>query len=599
MEYTALYRKWRPNSFDEVVGQDHVIRILKNQVISGRITHAYLFSGPRGTGKTSTAKIFAKAINCESPRDGSPCEQCSPCRQIESENNLDIIEIDAASNTGVDHIREIRDKVKYPPTAGKYRVYIIDEVHMLSTSAFNAFLKTLEEPPDHAVFILATTEPHKLPTTVLSRCQRYDFRRITLKVIIERLKTIAEQMGIKAEEGALEAIARWSEGGMRDSISLLDQCVSFRGTTLEENDVFDILGTAGSEFLFEVIYNILEGDIPSLLIQIDRLIGEGRDIAVFIKDLISHLRNLLIVGICEDPTGLLDVTQSILEEYKRQAKRADEARLVRSIEILSQLDADIKWSTSPRIMLEMAIVKICRPWDGDAMDDVLDRLSYLEKQIARGITHMEIAPAGVGKVEKPESGETSTFGKAPQEFKGEKEQIITANPAAVSDNQEVKISDNEAVREVYKAKPQSPSKEPDVNKIWADILKIIKKDRMAIFTLLREAELRRAEGSKNIINLIFPEHQGFYVAAIEKEENSKYIEDLLTEKMGETFKLKCFTADSFQSSMPKDPTRQIYDNEKVGQLHDDREDNPSEKDNEIIQRAIDMFGEEYVEVIED
>jgi DNA polymerase-3 subunit gamma/tau len=294
---------------------------------------------------------------------------------------MDVIEIDAASHTGVENIREIRDKVKYPPSAGRYRVYIIDEVHMLSTSAFNAFLKTLEEPPEHIVFILATTEPHRLPSTILSRCQRHDFRRISLGVIMDRLRTIANSVGVEVDDQALETISRWSEGGMRDSISLLDQCMSFSGSSVTESDVLAILGTAGREFLFDVVDNIMMGNISALLIQVDNLMEEGRDIAAFLKDLIYHLRNLLITKICDDPTGLLDVSQSTLEQYRQQSSRMDQSRLIRSIEILSELDADIRWSTKPRIMLEMAMVKICRPQDGDSLEDLRDRVAVSVSRI--------------------------------------------------------------------------------------------------------------------------------------------------------------------------------------------------------------------------
>ena len=587
MEYTALYREWRPGTFDEVVGQDHVIRILKNQITSGRISHAYLFCGPRGTGKTSTAKIFAKAINCTDPEDGNPCGHCHVCNVIESENNMDVIEIDAASNTGVDHIREIRDKVKYPPSAGRYRVYIIDEVHMLSTSAFNAFLKTLEEPPDHIVFILATTEPHKLPATVLSRCQRYDFRRITLKVIINRLRAIAERMGVGVEDSALETIARWSEGGMRDSISLLDQCISFCDSSISEDDVLAILGTAGKEFLFDVVNNIKVGDISSLLIQIDNLVEEGRDISVFLKDLINHLRNLLIVDICNDPSGLMDVSQSTLEQYREQASEIDRSRLIRSVEILSELDADIKWNTKPRIMLEMAMVKICRPQDGKSLEDLMDRIAVLERQVSQGVITVNRSTIDESNAEKVEiSIDNTKQADAPQKSGAPIPNGI--EPKQVKQEKDEQEGKTEETEKASTQKP--PTGKIDIDKVWADLLKKIRKDRMAIFTLLRETKLRFGGKNKNVVNLIFPAHQGFYVAAIEKEENSKYIEDLLAEAIGQSFKLKCYTEDN-----APDP---VAGND-IPEIVDDQERQQEETGDDIIQKAIDLFGEEYVEVIED
>ncbi|MFY9295523.1 MAG: DNA polymerase III subunit gamma/tau [Caldicoprobacterales bacterium] len=602
MEYTALYREWRPDTFDEVVGQDHVVRVLKNQITSRRISHAYLFCGSRGTGKTSTAKIFAKAINCMDPDDGSPCGHCSVCRTIDSENNMDVVEMDAASNTSVDYIREIRDKVKYPPAAGKYRVYIIDEVHMLSTSAFNAFLKTLEDPPDHIVFILATTEPHKLPSTVLSRCQRFDFRRITVSVIVERLKAITQKMGVDAEESALETIARWSEGGMRDSISLLDQCISFCGSFISEDDVLAILGTAGKDFLFEVVNNIIDGDIVSLLTQIDNLVEEGRDISVFIKDLINHLRNLLIVDICQDPSGLIDVSQSTLKQYRLQASKMNQSRIIRAIEILTELDADIKWNTRPRIMLEMAMVKICRPQDGQSLEDLLDRVEVLEKQISQGVslgghkTAINIADEKVQKTAFDQENIAEQNLQKPIHEKNNKENEDNIDKGKVQ--KEVVIDKPEIEEQGEKEKKPDKTKKGvsekiDIDKVWAKMQQHIKKDRMAIYTLLRDARLYLDTKNKNIINLVFPANQGFFVAAIEKEENSKYIEELLAELTGHHFKLKCYTQDDAPSSISDVNTLEL------SQESDDIEEDIEGTEDDIVQKAIDIFGEEYVEVIED
>jgi len=601
MEYTALYREWRPDTFDEVVGQDHVIRILKNQTNSGRISHAYLFCGPRGTGKTSTAKIFGKAINCTDPQDGNPCGVCRVCTTIDSENNMDVIEIDAASNTGVDHIREIRDKIKYPPSVGRYRVYIIDEVHMLSTSAFNAFLKTLEEPPDHIVFILATTEAHKLPSTVLSRCQRYDFRRITLKVIVDRLKTIAKRMGIEVEDEALDTIARWSEGGMRDSISLFDQCISFCGTSIKESDVLAILGTAGNEFLFDVVNNIMKGDISSLLIQIDRLVEEGKDLSVFLKDLINHLRNLLIVDICgDDPSGLLDVSQSTLEEYRRQASNMNQSRLVRSIEILSELDAEIKWNTRPRIMVEMAMVRICRPQDGNSIEDLIDRIAILEKQVSEGIPIARVSDINLSDARRTDEDIAEII------------QESTSKKLGFRDLDEIKPSKDEPAekdKEEHQGKAQKAGKQEeakkiakdtnaqeatiekiDIEEVWDSLLKKIRRERMAIFPLLRSTKLQLDSRNKNIVNLVFPSQQEFYVAAIEKEDNSQYIEGLLLESTGQKFKLKCYTEDNVPNSISKDNILEITDEEAPSE---------EEEKEDIVQKAIDIFGKEYVEVIDD
>jgi DNA polymerase-3 subunit gamma/tau len=382
LKYTALYRHWRPKTFQEVVGQDPIIKTLKNQIKSERIAHAYLFCGSRGTGKTSTAKILAVAVNCLSPVDGDPCLECDVCKKLSSGNNMDVIEIDAASNNGVDEIRDLRDKVKFPPVVGRYKVYIIDEVHMLSMGAFNALLKTLEEPPDHVVFILATTEPHKLPATVLSRCQRYDFKRISINVMVQRLRSIAGEMGVDVEDSALQTIARWAEGGLRDALSLMDQCMGFCDKNITQQDVLSILGTADQQFVFQMVENILEGKRSNLLFQLDKLIEDGRDLSAFVRDIMQHLRGLLVTKICQDPAGLLDVTENTLEQYRKMASQTNEERLIRAVEALSALEGELRWSNQPRVLLELTLIKICRPEHENSLEALLDRIKTLEQHIA-------------------------------------------------------------------------------------------------------------------------------------------------------------------------------------------------------------------------
>jgi DNA polymerase III subunit gamma/tau len=298
---------------------------------------------------------------------------------------MDIMEIDAASNNGVDEIRDLRDKVRFPPAVGKFKVYIIDEVHMLSIGAFNALLKTLEEPPAHVVFILATTEPHKLPATILSRCQRFDFKRIPQSVIVSRMKTICSRMNVKVEEAGLRTIARWAEGGMRDALSLLDQCMGFCGTDISNEDILNVLGTADQSFIFQAADDIFAGNAEGLLQRIDWLINDGKDLNVFLKDMVQHLRNLLIVKFCEDPARLLDMEASSIERLKSQTESAGQARLIRSIELLSSLEPEMKWSTQPRVLFELAAVKLCRPQQEDSMEALLDRIEILERQLKKGI----------------------------------------------------------------------------------------------------------------------------------------------------------------------------------------------------------------------
>ena len=376
-----------------MVGQETIIRTLTNQLTSGHIAHAYLFCGSRGTGKTSTAKIFARAINCVSLTEYGPCGECEVCINLSSDNNMDIMEIDAASNNGVDEIRDLRDKVRFPPTLGKYKVYIIDEVHMLSIGAFNALLKTLEEPPSHVVFILATTEPHKLPATILSRCQRFDFKRISQKVIVNRMQDICDNMNIQVENEGLHTIARWAEGGMRDALSLLDQIISFSGTDITNDDILSILGTADQSFLFQATDDILTGNLQGILQKISQLLDEGKALNIFTRDLLQHIRNLLIVKACDRPEDLLDVAESTLEQLKIQTKKAGEARLIRSIEILSPLETEMRYSSQSRIILELAAVKLCRPEQEESLEALQDRIEILEKQLKNGVVSSHKSPA--------------------------------------------------------------------------------------------------------------------------------------------------------------------------------------------------------------
>ena len=334
MGYTALYRKFRPDTFEDVKGQDHIVKTLKNQIRADRAGHAYLFCGTRGTGKTTIAKILAKAVNCEHPIDGSPCNECASCRAIAAGASMNVIEIDAASNNGVENIREIREEVAYPPTEGKYKVYIIDEVHMLSAGAFNALLKTLEEPPSYVIFILATTESHKIPVTILSRCQRYDFRRISQETILKRLQDLMEQEHVEAEEKALRYVARKGDGSMRDSLSLLDQCIAFyMGETLTYDRVLDVLGAVDTEVFSELLDHILKDRITDSIALLDRLILDGRDLTQFVSDFTWYLRNLMLIKASDDMEDILDVSTENLAQLKKEAAVIRSDSLMRYIRI--------------------------------------------------------------------------------------------------------------------------------------------------------------------------------------------------------------------------------------------------------------------------
>ena len=386
MSYTALYRKFRPDSFQDVKGQDAIVRTLKNQIRAQRIGHAYLFCGTRGTGKTTVAKILAKAVNCEHPIDGNPCNECETCKAIAAGNSMNVIEIDAASNNGVDNIREIREEVAYSPTSGKYKVYIIDEVHMLSIGAFNALLKTLEEPPSYVIFILATTEAHKIPITILSRCQRYDFKRIARTTIVDRLRELMDEEQVEVEDKALRYIAKKGDGSMRDALSLLDQCIAFYlGEKLTYEHVLDVLGAVDTDEFSKLLREVLDGDVTQVILHLENMIMQGRDLTQLVNDFTWYLRNLLLLKSSDNMEDVLDVSAENLEQLKEEAAMVRDDTLMRYIRIFSELQNQIKYAGSKRVMLEVALIKLCRPQMEQDQLSVLERVRRLEKQLASGV----------------------------------------------------------------------------------------------------------------------------------------------------------------------------------------------------------------------
>lgn len=386
MSYTALYRKFRPDNFEDVKGQEHIVTTLKNQINAERIGHAYLFCGTRGTGKTTIAKILAKAVNCENLKDGSPCNECPSCRAITAGASMNVIEIDAASNNGVDNIREIRDEVQYPPTEGRYKVYIIDEVHMLSIGAFNALLKTLEEPPSYVIFILATTEAHKIPVTILSRCQRYDFKRISIEVIADRIRELTDKENVDIEEKAVKYIAKAADGAMRDALSLLDQCIAFYlGETLTYDHVLEVLGAVDTTVFSNIFRCILDENTVGAINYLEEIVMSGRDLSQFITDFTWYLRNLLLVMTSDDEAeNIVDVTSERLLALKEEAQMTNADTLIRYIRILSELSNQLKFATSKRVLVEVAIVKMTKPVMEKDLTSVLDRISSIEKKIEDG-----------------------------------------------------------------------------------------------------------------------------------------------------------------------------------------------------------------------
>lgn len=382
MSYTALYRKFRPDNFDDVKGQEHIVETLRNQIKLERIGHAYLFCGTRGTGKTTVAKIFAKAVNCLNPQNGNPCGECEMCVSIQAQNSLNVIEIDAASNNHVEDVRQIREEVAYSPTEGKYKVYIIDEVHMLSTGAFNALLKTLEEPPSYVIFILATTESHKIPITILSRCQKYDFRRITIQTISDRLSDLMVAEGQEVEEQAIRYIARAADGSMRDALSILDQCIAFYiGQKLTYENVLEVLGATDTEVFSEMLELVLEKNVASLMERINSLVMHGRELSQFVLDFTWYLRNLLLIQGADNMEDVIDASTEQLTRLKEQAAQIDAEVLMQYIRIFSDLSGQLRYATQKRILVEMIFVKLCKPEMRQDYSSLVERIERLEEKV--------------------------------------------------------------------------------------------------------------------------------------------------------------------------------------------------------------------------
>lgn len=487
MSYTALYRKFRPDEFEDVKGQDAIVRTLKNQINADRIGHAYLFCGTRGTGKTTVAKIFAKAVNCEHPVDGSPCGECAMCKSIAAGTSMNVIEIDAASNNGVDNIREIREEVTYRPTEGKYKVYIIDEVHMLSIGAFNALLKTLEEPPEYVIFILATTEAHKIPITILSRCQRYDFKRISIETIAARLRELIDKEGWDVEDKAVRYIAKMADGSMRDSLSLLDQCAAFyMNETLTYDHVLEVLGAVDTEVFSRLLRQLLAMDVHQVIETVDELVMQGRELSQLAADFTWYLRNLLLVKSSDNMEDVLDVSSENLALLKEEAQMIDSDTLIRYIRIFSDLTNQLKYATQKRVLLEVTLIKLCRPAMDQNKDALLDRIRAIEKQIEEGAWEAPVRDRIVYASDAKEAGEPKPKPELPQAL-------------------------NEDVKAVAK-----------------DFRMIINEASPMLRTYLKKARLSAGEGNRLLI--VLPDELS--ASAVATPEHKEEIQSLIEQKIG-------------------------------------------------------------------
>ena len=492
--HKALYRAYRPQTFKDVVGQQHIIRTLKNQIENDNVGHAYLFTGTRGTGKTSTAKIFSRAVNCINSIDQEPCNDCEVCKEILTENTMDVVEIDAASNNSVDDIRELRESVKYSPTKSKYKVYIIDEVHMLSQGAFNALLKTLEEPPTYVIFILATTEPHKIPATILSRCQRFDFKRITSKDMTERMIEICKDSNINYEEKALQLIARNSQGALRDALSILDQCMSFGDNQVLYMDVVELLGTVNTEQLFELADSIINQDTKKSLHILNEFVLWGKDVRNLINDLIDHFRNLMICKISKDLEEIIPMPEESIIQIKNQSDNVDINDLIRILNILSQTQDGVKSASNPRVLAEINILKIAQPMFDESKEALIKRIENLEQRIESGNINITTQNKDNNIKEKESSKE--------------KEVIYYEDIK----NEDVKI----------------------IESSWKKILKRMKEDKkMSIYALLNE--VRSFNVHDSMLYIVFDDNFAFAKSRLSSQETVEYIELIIREMLNRSF----------------------------------------------------------------
>lgn len=563
MSYIALYRKWRPRTFEDVVGQEHIITTLKNQIMHNRIAHAYLFSGTKGTGKTSTAKIFARAVNCPHPIEGNPCGQCEVCRQIESAEVMDIIEIDAASNRGVDEIRELREKVNYPPSIGQYKVYIIDEVHMLTQEAFNALLKTLEEPPKHVIFILATTEPHKLPATILSRCQRFDFKRVLVQDMVGRMDYICKEMNISIEKKALELVAKNAEGALRDALSILDQCLSLveEGKAITYENIIDTLGLASDGWLHDISQSMLEQNVEDTIKFLHQMIDNGKDMIQIVKQLTEHFRNILITKTLPDPQDILELPQEQIEILKAQGDKPSEERLFRFINELNEAENKMKYSSQPIIILEMEFIKLCKQPKGSALEDIIERLNLLEKKIEGGDFSQNSQTRGISR-------------PSPSKIKMEKPSTINQTNKKESPKEET--SSSTPLQEQSKTFEKNDSLTlQEIQEKWETIMKEVKKRKVQVAALLKEGQLVQFHEGKLYIG--FKDGFGFHQAALAKRENTELVEQVISEITNSLVKVQCVMIDQIPSHQGQEKEQKV----------------------DPVKAAIEAFGEDVVEVVKD
>lgn len=559
MSYQALYRVWRPRTFEDVVGQTHITRTLQNAIMQDKFSHAYLFSGPRGTGKTSAAKIFAKAVNCERSPAKEPCNECAACRGIQDGSISDVIEIDAASNNGVEQIREIRDKVKYAPSVVDYKVYIIDEVHMLSIGAFNALLKTLEEPPKHVIFILATTEPHKIPLTIISRCQRFDFKRISQTAMVDRMEKIITNEGIEVSREALEVVALTAEGGMRDALSLLDQAISYSDEEVTIDDVLAVTGSVSQQKLAGVIESLQQHDVKQALQHVDDLIQQGKDPGRFVFDLIYYLRDLLLYKSAPD---LADNLERAIpdEQFRRLAEATAPDWIQQAIKELNKCQQEMKWSTSPKVFIEIAMLNLVdsqpesQPAESEAVQRLVRRLDEMERELKQLKQNPASAPSSPQEPRRPQPRSSRNGFKVPYE--------------------RIRLVLNEASKDNIKM----------IHSKWANFMEALKQNNAPAHATLLNSKPRAASDKGLVLAFRYEIHCSLAL------EHKQTIEPLLADFIGRSVEIIPIPEPKWQE------LREEYVRKQKTEEAENGEDGKEEEEDPLITEARKLAGDDLIEI---
>ncbi|HHV19513.1 MAG TPA: DNA polymerase III subunit gamma/tau [Thermoanaerobacterales bacterium] len=595
MSYVALYRKYRPQNFDEIVGQKAIVTTLKNQLSSGKVGHAYLFCGMRGTGKTSTARVFAKALNCEKGPTENPCSECASCRAISSGSMMDVIEMDAASNRGIDDVRDLREKVNFAPSEGRYKIYIIDEVHMLTTEAFNALLKTLEEPPGYVVFILATTEPNKLPPTILSRCMRFDFTRISTTDIAGRLRKVVNDLGVDAEDKALIQIAGHSQGSARDALGLLDKAIAFGKEKLSYEDVLTLLGAVSQKVFYDVSTAVMKGNSTAVLDVVDQLAKQGKDLFRFMDDLLEHFRNLLMTCINAD-RNLIDVIDEEYVKLQEISKGYTKEKLLSIINILKDAANDVKWSSQPRIIVEAALVKLTLPALWEREEGYIARLQQLEQQVADLQEQLKNMPSnGIGPVENQPISQL--LDSIPTQ------DVLHMDPAGSHSSplpETIKKPKKKSKSvESHKQKADDSEALASIQKAWPKVMDSLSaKGKMTLLSFVKAGGIRPVKIEKNKLYLL-NNGDSVYEEKILAERHT--IEAIVKQTTDLDVTLKGFTTEACAAS--SDQNGKSSDNKDFGGNADTNPNGSTNKgeqisDEEYGQKVIEFFGEDIVTFID-